>query len=82
MALRGVSWRGATVPDCVATVAGVSVVDDYGHHPTEIAAVLRTAREGAPGSVGGRRSSRTGIHGRGICSPNLDRRWVSPMWSY
>jgi len=29
-------------------VSGVTVVDDYGHHPTEIAAVLRTAREGAP----------------------------------
>jgi UDP-N-acetylmuramate--alanine ligase len=29
-------------------VSGVTVVDDYGHHPTEVAAVLRTAREGAP----------------------------------
>jgi UDP-N-acetylmuramate--alanine ligase len=29
-------------------VGGVTVVDDYGHHPTEVAAVLRTAREGAP----------------------------------
>jgi UDP-N-acetylmuramate--alanine ligase len=28
--------------------SGVTVVDDYGHHPTEVAAVLRTAREGAP----------------------------------
>jgi UDP-N-acetylmuramate--alanine ligase len=28
--------------------AGVTVVDDYGHHPTEIAAVLRAAREGRP----------------------------------
>lgn len=27
-------------------VAGVMVVDDYGHHPTEIAAVLSTARAG------------------------------------
>src|SRR4029078_1369912 len=25
-----------------------TVVDDYGHHPTEIAAVLRAAREGHP----------------------------------
>ena len=30
------------------TRAGVTVVDDYGHHPTEIAAVLRAAREGHP----------------------------------
>ncbi|MCK9238853.1 UDP-N-acetylmuramate--L-alanine ligase [Desulfocurvus sp.] len=28
---------------------GVLVVDDYGHHPTEIAATLRTARQYAPG---------------------------------
>ena len=27
---------------------GVTVVDDYGHHPTEIAAVLRAARTGSP----------------------------------
>jgi UDP-N-acetylmuramate--alanine ligase len=29
-------------------MSGITVVDDYGHHPTEVAAVLRTAREGAP----------------------------------
>ncbi|MCK4414312.1 MAG: UDP-N-acetylmuramate--L-alanine ligase [Candidatus Eisenbacteria sp.] len=28
---------------------GVTVIDDYGHHPTEIAAVLRSAREVFPG---------------------------------
>ncbi len=28
--------------------AGVTVVDDYGHHPTEIAAVLQAARDGQP----------------------------------
>jgi len=30
------------------TARGVTVVDDYGHHPTEIAAVLRAARTGNP----------------------------------
>lgn len=30
------------------TARGVTVVDDYGHHPTEIAAVLRAARGGDP----------------------------------
>ncbi len=30
------------------TAAGVTVIDDYGHHPTEVAAVLRAARAGAP----------------------------------
>ena len=29
---------------CLGVVGGVTVVDDYGHHPTEIAAVLSTAR--------------------------------------
>ena len=29
-------------------VSGITVVDDYGHHPTEVAAVLRTALEGQP----------------------------------
>ena len=30
---------------------GVTVVDDYGHHPVEIAAVLSAAREGVTGRV-------------------------------
>jgi UDP-N-acetylmuramate--alanine ligase len=30
------------------TVHGVTVVDDYGHHPTEVAAVLHAARAGHP----------------------------------
>ncbi len=32
-------------------VGGVTVVDDYGHHPTEIAAVLAAARAGSPRRV-------------------------------
>ena len=32
-------------------VSGVTVVDDYGHHPTEIAAVLRAARAGQPARI-------------------------------
>jgi UDP-N-acetylmuramate--alanine ligase len=31
--------------------AGVVVVDDYGHHPSEIAAVLRAARTGRAGRI-------------------------------
>jgi UDP-N-acetylmuramate--alanine ligase len=31
--------------------AGVTVIDDYGHHPVEIAAVLGAARRGAKGRV-------------------------------
>ena len=30
---------------------GITVIDDYGHHPVEIAAVLRAARESATGQV-------------------------------
>ena len=30
---------------------GVTVIDDYGHHPVEIAAVLRAARESTNGKV-------------------------------
>jgi UDP-N-acetylmuramate--alanine ligase len=32
----------------LGSARGVTVVDDYGHHPTEIAAVLRAARAGTP----------------------------------
>jgi len=32
-------------------VDGITVIDDYGHHPVEIAAVLRAARAGTEGKV-------------------------------
>jgi UDP-N-acetylmuramate--alanine ligase len=35
----------------VGEVAGATIVDDYGHHPVEIRAVLSAAREGAKGRV-------------------------------
>lgn len=35
----------------VGEVAGTTVIDDYGHHPVEIRAVLAAAREGAKGRV-------------------------------
>jgi UDP-N-acetylmuramate--alanine ligase len=35
----------------VAEVGGVTIIDDYGHHPVEIAAVLRAARQTARGRV-------------------------------
>jgi UDP-N-acetylmuramate--alanine ligase len=35
----------------VGEVDGVSIIDDYGHHPVEIRAVLSAAREGANGRV-------------------------------
>jgi UDP-N-acetylmuramate--alanine ligase len=35
----------------VGEVNGVSIIDDYGHHPVEIRAVLAAAREGVKGRV-------------------------------
>jgi len=35
----------------LGTANGITVVDDYGHHPTEIAAVLDAARDGQPARV-------------------------------
>ncbi len=35
----------------VAEVAGVTIIDDYGHHPVEIAAVLRAARQATTGRI-------------------------------
>ncbi|MBI1170636.1 UDP-N-acetylmuramate--L-alanine ligase [bacterium] len=38
----------------VAEVNGVTIIDDYGHHPVEIAAVLRAARQAIAGVPGAR----------------------------
>jgi len=38
----------------VATVNGVDIIDDYGHHPVEIAAVLKAARQAVAGTPGAR----------------------------
>ena len=35
----------------VGEVDGITIIDDYGHHPVEIAAVLAAAREGVTGRV-------------------------------
>jgi len=35
----------------VGEIDGVTIIDDYGHHPVEIRAVLSAAREGAQGRV-------------------------------
>ncbi len=35
----------------VGEVDGIAIIDDYGHHPVEIAAVLKAARAGASGRV-------------------------------
>jgi len=35
----------------VGEVNGVTIIDDYGHHPTEIAAVLKAARQACDGRI-------------------------------
>ena len=35
----------------VGVVGGVTIIDDYGHHPVEIAAVLRAARQATNGRI-------------------------------
>lgn len=44
---RGVKRRFTRVGE----VDGTTIIDDYGHHPIEIRAVLQAARESAPGRV-------------------------------
>ncbi len=64
---RHLGMKGAEIRDALAgfkgvnrrftkvgEVGGITVIDDYGHHPVEIAAVLRAARQ-AIGSDGDRR---------------------------
>lgn len=38
----------------VGEVGGVTIIDDYGHHPVEIAAVLKAARQAVAGTPGAR----------------------------
>ncbi|MDZ4097015.1 MAG: cyanophycin synthetase, partial [Paracoccaceae bacterium] len=38
----------------VGEVGGVTIIDDYGHHPVEISAVLRAARQAIASNPGGR----------------------------
>ena len=61
LALAGVSVEEAALPLArfagtgrrfeVHDLDGVTLVDDYGHHPTEVAATIAAARERFPGAV-------------------------------
>jgi len=48
-AFEGIGRRLETVGDVAVAAGHVTVVDDYGHHPTEIAATLEAARQAWPG---------------------------------
>ena len=46
---EGIGRRLETVGDVSTSAGRVTIVDDYGHHPTEIAATLEAARQAWPG---------------------------------
>ena len=48
-AFQGIDRRLQHVGDVVLDTGTVTIVDDYGHHPTEIAATLEALRQGYPG---------------------------------
>ena len=50
-AFGGVNRRFTKVGE---VLGGVTIIDDYGHHPVEIAAVLRAARQAVAGTPGAR----------------------------
>src|SRR3984957_20090188 len=48
-AFQGVDRRLQHVADVVTAIGVISIVDDYGHHPTEVTATLEAVRQGYPG---------------------------------
>jgi len=48
-AFQGIDRRLQHVGDATLDSGSVTIVDDYGHHPTEIAATLEALRQGYPG---------------------------------
>jgi UDP-N-acetylmuramate--alanine ligase len=46
---QGVDRRMQHIADVATGVGSVTIIDDYGHHPTEIAATLAAVRQGYPG---------------------------------
>jgi UDP-N-acetylmuramate--alanine ligase len=46
---QGVDRRLQLIGDALTTGGAVTIVDDYGHHPTEVAATLEAVRQAYPG---------------------------------
>ncbi len=46
---QGVDRRLQHIGDADTAVGRVTIIDDYGHHPTEVAATLEAVRQGYPG---------------------------------
>jgi UDP-N-acetylmuramate--alanine ligase len=45
---QGVDRRLQHIADVITAVGRVTIIDDYGHHPTEISATLEAVRQGYP----------------------------------
>src|SRR5207248_7475293 len=45
---QGVDRRLQHIADVKTAVGRVTIIDDYGHHPTEVAATLEALRQGYP----------------------------------
>ena len=48
-AFPGIERRLQHVADVMTALGTVTIIDDYGHHPTEVAATLEAVRHGYPG---------------------------------
>ncbi len=48
-AFQGVDRRLQHVADVTTALGAVTILDDYGHHPTEVTATLAAVRQGYPG---------------------------------
>jgi len=46
---QGIDRRLQHIADIESSTGRISVIDDYGHHPTEIAATIEAVRQGYPG---------------------------------
>lgn len=73
--------------DIRARIGGVTVVDDYAHHPTEVAATIAAARAGSPGRLVAvfqpHRFSRTAEHAHrfGEALAGADRAVVADVYA-
>ena len=64
--------------ELVGERGGVTVIDDYGHNPTELRAALGTARERDRGAARGGVRARTSSSGRVTCTASSATRSGSP----
>ena len=65
----------------VSEAGGVTIVDDYGHHPSELAATIAAVREAYPADACTCSSSRTSTPARGISRASSAPRWRRPTTS-